>query len=134
MLEAEGRNDVKDENITFCLSSIYANGNIEKAHEILVIIQESLSGIVYPYDPKVKLVGAINYTGVTCWLDSLLFSVFLIPTQFQDLLGLCYEDSSKQSLIQLLRLWVNLLRKGILIEGAIVSHSASTFNKLTNFD
>ncbi|KAG4028118.1 hypothetical protein MFRU_024g00880 [Monilinia fructicola] len=118
LLQKEGRNDVNDEQISFCLNSKFANGNADKAHRFLVVIQESLSGVVYPYDPLTKMLGAEN-TSVTCWLDSFLSSLFSVPTQFQDLLNNSYEDPSKQKLIQLIRLWVNLMRKGILIEVAI---------------
>lgn len=112
---------MNDEQISFCLNSKFANGNADKAHRFLVVIQESLSGVVYPYDPLTKMLGAEN-TSVTCWLDSFLSSLFSVPTQFQDLLNNSYEDPSKQKLIQLIRLWVNLMRKGILIEVAIVGY------------
>ncbi|KAI9650398.1 hypothetical protein NHQ30_000412 [Ciborinia camelliae] len=114
----EGRNDVNDEQIIFCLNSKFAKGDAEKARLFLVVIQESLSGIVYPFDPLTNMLGAENPTA-TCWLDSFLCSLFSVPTQFQDLLIVSYEDPSKQKLIQLIRLWVNLLRKGILIEVSI---------------
>ncbi|ESZ93561.1 hypothetical protein SBOR_6044 [Sclerotinia borealis F-4128] len=118
LLQNEGRNDVNDEQILFCLNSKFAKGDAVKAHSFLVVIQESLSGIVYPYNPLTRMLGAENPTA-TCWLDSLLCALFSVPTQFQELLSQSYEDPSKQKLIQLIRLWVNLLRKGILIEVAI---------------
>ncbi|QSZ37879.1 hypothetical protein DSL72_008979 [Monilinia vaccinii-corymbosi] len=104
LLQKEGQNDVNDEQIIFCLNSKFANGDAEKAHRFLVVIQESLSGVVYPYDPFTKMLGAEN-PSVTCWLDSFLSSLFSVPTQFQDLLNNFYEDPSKQKLIQLIRLW-----------------------------
>ncbi|KAF7944398.1 hypothetical protein EAE96_010795 [Botrytis aclada] len=116
LLESDGHNDVKDDQILFCLNSIYANGNIEKAHQILLVFHNSLSGVIYPYDPKITMLGAQNSRGVTCWLDSFLASLFTVPTQFQELLNNFYEDPLKQNLIQLIRLWVNLMRSGILIE------------------
>lgn len=121
-LRNEGLNDVNDEQILFCLNSKFASGDIAKALSFLIVIQQSLGGIVYPYDPHTKMLGAEN-PNVTCWLDSFLCSLFAVPTQFQDLLTRCYEDPSKQKLIQLIRLWVNLMRKGILIEFSIVGHS-----------
>ncbi|APA15419.1 hypothetical protein sscle_14g101890 [Sclerotinia sclerotiorum 1980 UF-70] len=119
LLESEGRNDVKDDQILFCLNSNYAKGDPDKAHQILVVIQKSLSGVIYPYDPSITMLGAENSRGKSCWLDSFLASLFTVPTQFQELLSNFYEDPSKQKLIQLIRLWVNLMRKGILIEVAI---------------
>ncbi|KAK8902647.1 hypothetical protein QC760_009136 [Botrytis cinerea] len=116
LLESDGHNDVKDDQILFCLNSIYANGNVEKAHQILLVFHNSLSGVIYPYDPKITMLGAQNSRGVTCWLDSFLASLFTVPTQFQELLNNFYEDPLKQNLIQLIRLWVNLMRSGILIE------------------
>lgn len=121
LLESDGHNDVKDDQILFCLNSIYANGNVEKAHQILLVFHNSLSGVIYPYDPKITMLGAQNSRGVTCWLDSFLASLFTVPTQFQELLNNFYEDPLKQNLIQLIRLWVNLMRSGILIEVNIVS-------------
>lgn len=115
---------MSDEQILFCLNSKTAKGDAVKAHHFLVVIQESLSGIVYPYNPHIKMLGAENRSNATCWLDSFLNALFTVPSQFQELLNNCYEDPSKQKLVQLIRLWVNLMRVGILIEVAIVGHSS----------
>lgn len=120
-LHDAGLNDANDDQIRWCLNSKHANGNAERAHQFLVIVSESLSGVIYPFDSRIKLLGADN-TSVTCWLDSFLCALFTVPTQFQDLLSIYYEDPKKQKLIQLIRVWVNLFRKGILIEVAIVGH------------
>lgn len=40
------------------------------------MFQESEEGIIQKYDPNVKLLGAINREGVTCYLDALLFAMF----------------------------------------------------------
>lgn len=55
----------------------YANGDPDKALEMLVMIEDSKDGIVAKIRPDdVKLLGAENHGGVTCYLDTLLFAMF----------------------------------------------------------
>lgn len=72
-------------------------------------------GIVTPFDPNVKLKGAVNRHAVTCFLDATLFSMFSRLDSFEAMLYNSFDDVSKERLAFLLRLWVNLLRSGDLI-------------------
>lgn len=67
------------------------------------------------YDPSVKLLGAENRKGVTCFLDSILFAIFSRLDSFEAMLYNSFEDTTRNKLGMLLRLWVNLLRSGRLI-------------------
>ena len=67
------------------------------------------------YEPSVKLLGAENRKGVTCFLDSILFAMFSRLDSFEAMLYNTFEDNARNKLGMLLRLWVNLLRSGKLI-------------------
>lgn len=122
-LAEQGRAEVEDEQITYALNSGYAAGDVNKALELVIIFRESVEGVVRPYDPKVKMQGAVNHGGVTCYLDSLLFAMFARLPSFEPLLHSVWEDEPRRRLSTLIRLWVNMLRSGMLIETAIVSYS-----------
>lgn len=72
-------------------------------------------GIVTAFNPEVKMRGAVNRHAVTCFLDSVLFSIFSRLDSFEAMLYNSFDDVAKQKLAFLLRLWVNLLRSGDLI-------------------
>ena len=67
------------------------------------------------YEPGLKLLGAENRKGVTCYLDSILFAMFSRLDSFEPMLYNTFEDNARNKLGMLLRLWVNLLRSGKLI-------------------
>jgi DNA polymerase III gamma/tau subunit len=75
-LSRHGYNNVEDSQITFALNSQHAAGDIEKATELLILFQEAVDGIIRPYDPLVEMKGAVNRHAVSCYLDSVLFSMF----------------------------------------------------------
>lgn len=100
------------------LSSI--NGNSDKAFELLLSFQDSVNGVLHDYNPDTKLLGAVNRENVTCYLDSLLFSMFARVDSFEGILACEYQDPAKRALVILLRLWVNMLRTGKLITTDIV--------------
>lgn len=102
------------------LQSLYANGDTDKACELLVLLEDSEEGIINAYSPEVKLLGAVNREGVTCYLDALLFAMFARLGSFEAMLYNNFEDLPKKRLATLLRLWVNLLRTGKLITVDIV--------------
>ncbi|KEF60612.1 uncharacterized protein A1O9_02173 [Exophiala aquamarina CBS 119918] len=78
-------------------------------------MSDASEGIVTSYDPRTKLLGAQNRQGVTCYLDSTLFSMFSRLDSFEAMLYNTFEDVSLNKLGFMLRLWVNLLRSGKLI-------------------
>lgn len=92
-----------------------------KAYELLMLLEESEEGIIQKYDSNIKLLGAINREGVTCYLDALLFAMFARLDSFEAMLYKNFEDVPRKHLATLLRLWVNTLRAGKLITTDIVS-------------
>ena len=110
----------KDEDIAYVLTGAYAQGDSGKAYELLMLLQESEEGIIMSYDPKVKLLGAVNREGVTCYLDALLFAMFARLGSFEAMLYNNFEEVDKKRMATLLRLWVNTLRLGKLITPDIV--------------
>ncbi len=82
---------------------------------------ESIQGVIKPYNPAVKLLGAENREKVTCYLDSLLFAMFGRLQSFEPVLYKTFTDEPRRRLSTLIRLWVNMLRTGKLIQTDIVS-------------
>ncbi|KAL9128904.1 MAG: hypothetical protein Q9217_002526 [Psora testacea] len=105
----------KDSDISYVLSTPYSSGDIERAHELLILLEDSEQGLIRPYDPSITLLGAVNREGVTCYLDALLFAMFAKLGSFEAMLYKNFEDERRKRLATLLRLWVNVLRAGRLI-------------------
>ncbi|KAL4870511.1 hypothetical protein BDV12DRAFT_165744 [Aspergillus spectabilis] len=100
----------------------HAQGDVEKAFELLLLAEDSIEGIIKGYSPSTKLLGAENREGVTCYLDALLFAMFARLDSFEGLLYKNFSDESRGKLSMLLRLWVNMLRSGKLIKTDITKH------------
>ncbi|KAF3770929.1 cysteine proteinase [Cryphonectria parasitica EP155] len=107
--------DISKEHLRFALRSKYAAGDTEKAIEMLLLHQRSMSGTILPYDPKIHMVGAENRGNVTCYLDALLFAMFAKLEAFECMLKNDLSDEPQRNLASLIRLWVNMLRSGKLI-------------------
>lgn len=114
--------DLNSAQIHGALTSLYAQGDTEKAFDLLMLIEDSIEGILQDYNPDVKLVGAVNRQGVTCYLDALLFAMFARLDFFEAILYRPFTDNNdpRRKLVILLRLWVNMLRSGRLITTDIV--------------
>ena len=93
---------------------------MDKAISLLLLLEDSIEGIIRPYSSSTKLLGAENRRGVTCYLDSLLFAMFARLDCFEGILYKTFDDDPRQKLAILLRFWVNLLRTGKLITVDIV--------------
>ena len=72
------------------------------------------------------MLGAENRGAVTCYLDSLLFAMFAKLESFECMLKHEIDDPAAMRLAALLRLWVNMLRTGKLIEADMVSGQLSS--------
>ena len=79
-----------------------------------------MEGYIKPFDPKITMKGAENRENVTCYLDALLFGMFAQSTSFDTILHNKFEEEPRQRLAFLIRLWVNMLRNGMLIQTDIV--------------
>jgi len=112
--------DTPREHIRYALSSKYAEGDIAKAIELIRLQQEAFAGIIAPYNPHVRMLGAENRGAVTCYLDSLLFAMFSKIEAFECMLKNDLADEPQRNLAALIRLWVNMLRSGKLIRTDMV--------------
>lgn len=110
----------QEPDIDYVLNAGYARGDPEKAFDLLVLLEESEQGIIKNYNPDLKLLGAVNRHGVTCYLDATLFAMFARLESFEAMLYNTFEDEPRKRLATLLRLWVNTLRVGKLITADIV--------------
>lgn len=97
------------------------NDDVDKAVSLLLLLEDSIEGIIRSYTPNTKLLGAENRHGVTCYLDALLFAMFARLDCFEAILYKTFNDEPRRKLAILLRFWVNLLRSGKLITTDIVS-------------
>lgn len=119
-LHGKGYSSIEDDQIQYALGSKYSNGDADRAFEVVVLFQESVEGVVKPYNPAVHMLGAENKDMVTCYLDTLLFSMFARLSSFEPLLYTNFDDEPRRRLSTLIRLWVNMLRTGKLIQTDVV--------------
>ncbi|KAL4919421.1 ubiquitin carboxyl-terminal hydrolase-domain-containing protein [Aspergillus aurantiobrunneus] len=115
-----GITELNEKHLTYALQ--YTQGDVEKAFDLLLLIEDSIEGIIKRYSPSTKLLGAENREGVTCYLDALLFAMFARLDCFEGILYKTFSDESRGKLSMLLRLWVNMLRSGKLITTDITKH------------
>ena len=119
-LASSGISAFNDSDIEYVLNTNYAERDAGKAWDLLLLLEESENFIVKDYNPDVKLLGAVNRHGTTCYLDATLFAIFARLESFEAILYNTFEDESRKRLSTLLRLWVNVLRTGKLITTDIV--------------
>jgi hypothetical protein len=120
---------VSDENIATVLQSKYSGGQVEKTVELLLCFYDAMNGTIVPVTTKPtdsdeasnvyysEIQGADNRNSVSCYLDSLIFSMFARLESFEPMLKCTDDDklSKRGDLVVFLRLYVNLLRSGKLI-------------------
>ncbi|ROT39184.1 ubiquitin carboxyl-terminal hydrolase [Sodiomyces alkalinus F11] len=121
-LDESNFSGVSPEVVRDVLQGRYASGDVAKAVELLQLSCDASAGKIYPYDPNVHMLGAENRDAVTCYLDSLLFSMFVSMTAYEGMLKHDFTDEPRSRLVTLLRLWVNMLRTGKLITADIAKH------------
>jgi hypothetical protein len=90
--------------------------DLGKAYDALLLANDAFEGLITEYDPHVKMLGAVNRNMVTCYLDALLFAMFARLDSFEGMLFDNFTDEPRKRLAAMLRLWVNLLRTGRLID------------------
>ncbi|KAK4621589.1 hypothetical protein CLAFUW4_06882 [Fulvia fulva] len=121
-LRAYGVNTMVESNARYALRVVSPQGNGEEAFKLLMLLEDTYEGIVTPYSPPTKLLGAVNRENVTCYLDALLFAMFARLDSFEAMLYENFDDIPRKKLAGLLRLWVNMLRTGRLIATDITRH------------
>ncbi|POR36434.1 Uncharacterized protein TPAR_03361 [Tolypocladium paradoxum] len=108
--------NVSSDHIRDILATKYADGDPTRTAEFIDIEQKAQAGIIVSYDPSVHMVGAENRESVTCYLDALLFAMFSKLDAFECMLKNDFSlDDPRNKLVNLLRIWVNMLRSGKLI-------------------
>ena len=114
-LNHTGIPNVGEKDVAKALCTDFGDGNEEKAYDLLSIVQESKEGIIRKVNPEIKMLGAINRKGISCYLDAILFAMFARLPSFEAILYTNFDDELRKELGIKLRLWVNLLRSGKLI-------------------
>ncbi|MCJ1283017.1 hypothetical protein MMC26_002344 [Xylographa opegraphella] len=114
-LAGSGISAFSDSDVEYVLNTRYAERDAGKAWDLLLLLEDSENFIVKDYNPDVKLLGAVNRHGTTCYLDATLFAIFARLESFEAILYNTFEDEPRKRLSTLLRLWVNVLRTGKLI-------------------
>jgi hypothetical protein len=117
-LHVSGIRAIDESNARYALRA--HRGHYDNALSTLLLLQETYDGLVRPFDPHKQLVGAVNREAVTCYLDALLFAMFMRLDSFEAILYDTLEDPNKKRLAGMLRLWVNMLRAGKLIPTDVV--------------
>ncbi|KAF7732134.1 Tripartite DNA replication factor [Apophysomyces ossiformis] len=108
--------------------------NLKSAIADLEDYEEAAHGILRPLpSAQQALLGSENDQGTSCYIDSLLFAMFISITAFEPLLtfDIPSEEVTKQKLQTLLRLFVNKLRKGHLVKDDFVSWIRKTLEELS---
>ncbi|OKO99892.1 hypothetical protein PENSUB_8109 [Penicillium subrubescens] len=119
-LRSLGYSTLEEEHVRHALKN--TKDDVEKAISLLLLLEDSVEGIIRPYTPNIRLLGAENRQGVTCYLDALLFAMFARLDCFEAILYKSFNDEPRRKLAILLRFWVNLLRAGKLITTDITQH------------
>ena len=114
-LKAAGIGNAGEKDVAKALCTEFGSGDSEKAFDLLNIAQESKEGIIREINPEIKMLGAVNRRGVSCFLDAILFAMFARLPSFEAILYTNFDDEPRKNLGIKLRLWVNLLRSGKLI-------------------
>ncbi|KAH8434622.1 ubiquitin C-terminal hydrolase family protein [Aspergillus melleus] len=117
-----GITNLKEDHLVYAIQSPHAQGDVDKAFELLLLLEDSIEGILRDYTPRTKLLGAENRENVTCYLDALLFAMFARLDCFEAILYKSFSDEPRRKLAILLRLWVNMLRSGKLITTDLTKH------------
>ncbi|KAI9721329.1 MAG: hypothetical protein M1828_005189 [Chrysothrix sp. TS-e1954] len=117
-----GLTTVPEARVQYAIRRSSMEGGSQQAFSLLMLFEDSIGGILKPYDPSVKMLGAENREKVTCYLDALLFAMFAKGDVFDAILFNNFTDEPRKRLISVMRLWVNMLRTGRLITTDVTQH------------
>src|SRR4051794_31570157 len=85
---------LEEGHISYALQATH--GDTEKAFSLLLLLEDSIEGIIRTYTPNTKLLGAENRGGVTCYLDALLFAMFARLDCFEAILYKSFSDEPRR--------------------------------------
>ncbi|KAM4056189.1 ubiquitin carboxyl-terminal hydrolase [Hirsutella rhossiliensis] len=115
-LEQLNITNVSTDHVRDIMATRFADGDPTRAAEFIALEQKAQAGIVVSHDPSIALLGAENREAVTCYLDALLFAMFSKLDAFECMLSNEFPlEDPRYKLVNLLRMWVNMLRSGKLI-------------------
>ncbi|RCI08095.1 hypothetical protein L249_6279 [Ophiocordyceps polyrhachis-furcata BCC 54312] len=118
---------VSSDHIRDIMATKFVDGDPARAAIFIDMEQRAQAGIIVSHDPSVRLLGAENRGGVTCYLDALLFAMFSKLDAFECMLSNDFPpDTPTYRLVNLLRIWVNMLRSGNLIHSDLVRRRFSS--------
>ncbi|CAI6334028.1 unnamed protein product [Periconia digitata] len=126
-LQSNGIADLGEEQAEHALR--WCPDDLDKAYDLLVLVNESFEGELKDYNPDLTMLGAVNRNMVTCYLDALLFAMFACLDSFEAMLYNDFNDEPRKKLAGVLRLWVNLLRSGWLIKTDLTKHLQDSLAK-----
>lgn len=119
------REALSQDNVLAAYESKYASKDINKAAEVLLYFLNASYNKISPITHNVpiangetvrayhKLLGADNRNAVTCYLDTLMFSMFARLNDFEPILKRSFPDSATlDNLSIFIRMYVNMLRDG----------------------
>ncbi|KAF3925628.1 hypothetical protein ABW21_db0206773 [Orbilia brochopaga] len=109
-----------EDRILRILRGGYASGSTTRALELYRMWEDASAGIIKEWSADISLRGAENNGKVTCYLDSLLFSLYAHLDSFEAMLYNVFDDEKRKKLASLLRLFINMLRSGNLITADII--------------
>ncbi|KAF2750276.1 cysteine proteinase [Sporormia fimetaria CBS 119925] len=118
-LEMAGFTTLAEPQIHYALTM---TADLEEAYELLLLANDAFEGVLVEYDPNVRMKGAVNRKAVTCYLDALLFAMFARLDSFEGMLFNQFTDEPRKKLATIIRLWINLLRSGVLIGVDFMEH------------
>ncbi|KAJ1966868.1 hypothetical protein H4R35_006877, partial [Dimargaris xerosporica] len=115
---------LSEQEIRHCL--FHFHGNSTEAIEYLEDLSLAFDSVVWPVDPLIRLRGAPNSRGTSCYIDSLFFAMFALHTAFDGLLFVRDEGSESAHRLKVsCRLLVNQLRQGKLVPAITVERLRS---------
>jgi hypothetical protein len=119
-LDALNVTTFKDSQIEYALRSAVTSGDVDKAVDFMLLFRDTTAGEIKSVDPTIKMLGAVNREMVTCYIDSLLFAMFARLDSFESILSVEFPDHNTNTLANVIRFWVNMLRTGRLVTTDIV--------------
>lgn len=115
--------EIDRQSVKSALRNDFSQNDPARAKFLLEQYRDALAGMVVSISKQAqrkKLQGASNMNGISCYVDSLLFSMFSRMENFEPLLYQHFDDMKRALLSTWLRLFVNLIRLGELVTKDIV--------------
>ncbi|KAL9090451.1 MAG: hypothetical protein Q9159_001981 [Coniocarpon cinnabarinum] len=110
-----GSGQIPDSRVAYALRAPDVDGDMSKAMDLIMLLNDTISGVIKPFNLRSKMLGAVNREKTTCYLDATLFAMFAKTNVFEAMIYSNFQDEPRRKLVIVIRLWVNMLRTGRLI-------------------